>query len=162
MNVAKLTRPVALGIFHGTPLTTPNDRNLGHLSKIGRTNSALSGEIRTQKTRFPKLKKRNYETKPNLRKIGEIGNLSTGEYQAGQVVLPALRGSSPTAGKRQVNVPRTRNNGLPYVLFGVRRFGHAFVQRRLPLCRLEETAATATTRSAPSPRYARVRVGASR
>ena len=31
------------------------------------------------------------------------------------MVLPAMPGGSPAAGKRQVNVPLARNNDLPYV-----------------------------------------------
>ena len=40
------------------------------------------------------------------------------------MVLPATPGGSPAPRERQVNVPLTRNNDLPYGFFGTRRFGH--------------------------------------
>ena len=40
------------------------------------------------------------------------------------MVLPATPGGSPATGEWQVNVPLTRNNDLPYGLFGARRFCH--------------------------------------
>ena len=49
---------------------------------------------------------------------------SLGGREVGQVVLPATPGGSPAARKRQVNIPLTRNNDLPYVFFGARRFCH--------------------------------------
>ena len=38
------------------------------------------------------------------------------------MVLPATPGGSPAARERQVNVPLTRNNDLPYGFFGARGF----------------------------------------
>ena len=47
-----------------------------------------------------------------------------GGPEVGQVVLPATPGGSPAAREWQVNVPLTRNDGLPYCFFTARRFCH--------------------------------------
>ena len=58
--------------------------------------------------------------------LGILHFVGTLPRRVRQVVLPAMLGGSPAAGKRQVNVPLAWNNDLPYGLNGSLRSQDSF------------------------------------